>query len=64
MRMEYRRQVGPFRPHPIPGNVLITNLELNAPDGDKATFSAAFEGTGKLTPRVSGDGGIVDDPTA
>lgn len=29
----------------------------------KATFSATFEGTGKLTPRVSGDGGIVDDPT-
>ena len=46
------------------GNVLITNLELNAPDGDKATFSATFEGTGKLSPRVSGDGGIVDDPTA
>ena len=45
-------------------NVLITNLELNAPDGDKATFSATFEGTGKLSPRVSGDGGIVDDPTA
>lgn len=46
------------------GNVLITNLELNAPDGDKATFSATFEGTGKLNPRVSGGGGIVDDPTA
>ena len=46
------------------GNVLITNLELNAPDGDKATFSATFEGTGKLSPRVSGDGGIADDPTA
>lgn len=46
------------------GNVLITNLELNAPDGDKATFSATFEGTGKLSPRVSGDGGIVDDLTA
>lgn len=46
------------------GNVLITNLELNAPDGDKATFSATFEGTGKLNPRVSGDGDIVDDPTA
>ena len=46
------------------GNVLITNLELNAPDGDKATFSATFEGTGKLNPRTSGDGGIVDDPTA
>ena len=37
------------------GNVLITNLELNAPDGDKATFSATFEGTGKLSPRVSGE---------
>ena len=46
------------------GNVLITNLELNAPDGDKATFSATFEGTGKLNPRASRDGGIVDDPTA
>ena len=46
------------------GNVLITNLELNAPDGDKATFSATFEGTGKLSPRVSGDRGIEDDPTA
>ncbi|MCS2248633.1 phage tail protein [Bacteroides fragilis] len=46
------------------GNVLITNPELNAPDGDKATFSATFEGTGKLNPRASGDGGIVDDPTA
>ena len=46
------------------GNVLITNLELNTPDGDKATFSATFEGTGKLNPRASGDGGIVDDPTA
>ena len=46
------------------GNVLITNLELNAPDGDEATSSATFEGTGKLNPRVSGDGGIVDDPTA
>lgn len=30
------------------GTVLITSLELNAPDGDKATFSAQFEGTGAL----------------
>lgn len=30
------------------GKVLITSLELNAPDGDKATFSANFEGTGAL----------------
>jgi TP901-1 family phage major tail protein len=45
------------------GNVLITNLELNAPDGDKATFSATFEGTGKLKPRVSGGSGPVENPT-
>lgn len=32
------------------GKALITSLELNAPDGDKATFSANFEGTGALTP--------------
>lgn len=32
------------------GKVLITNLELNAPDGDKATFSATFDGTGALKP--------------
>lgn len=30
------------------GTILITSLELNAPDGDKATFSANFEGTGAL----------------
>lgn len=30
------------------GTALITSLELNAPDGDKATFSANFEGTGPL----------------
>lgn len=30
------------------GKALITNLELNAPDGDKATFSVTFDGTGKL----------------
>lgn len=30
------------------GMVLITNLELNAPDGDKATFSVNFDGTGAL----------------
>lgn len=32
------------------GSVIITNLELNAPDGDKATFSVTFEGTGALKP--------------
>lgn len=30
------------------GSVLITSLELNAPDGDKATFSVSFDGTGTL----------------
>lgn len=31
------------------GNVVITSLELNAQDGDNATFSVSFEGTGALT---------------
>ncbi|MBY2893801.1 phage tail tube protein [Bacteroides fragilis] len=44
------------------GQVLITSLELNAPDGDKTTFSATFEGTGALSPRASD--GPVEDPTA
>lgn len=30
------------------GNVLITSLEANAPNGDNATFSATFEGVGAL----------------
>ena len=30
------------------GMVLITNVELNAPDGENATFSVSFEGTGAL----------------
>lgn len=46
------------------GKVLITSLELNAPDGDKATFSANFEGTGPLTPGKSSSGGDIVDPTA
>lgn len=33
---------------PYEGNALITSLELNAPDGDKVTFSVNFEGTGAL----------------
>ena len=32
------------------GKVIVTGLDLNAPDGDKATFSATFEGTGALKP--------------
>ena len=28
------------------GKAVITSLEANAPDGDKATFSISFEGTG------------------
>lgn len=31
------------------GSAVITSLEANAPDGDKATFSISFEGTGPLT---------------
>ena len=30
------------------GKAVITSLEANAPDGDKATFSISFEGTGSL----------------
>ena len=30
------------------GNVVITSLELNAPDADNATFSCSFEGVGAL----------------
>ena len=30
------------------GQVLITSLDVNAPDGDNATFSVNFEGYGKL----------------
>jgi len=31
------------------GKVLMTSLELNAPNGDNATFTASFEGVGALT---------------
>ena len=31
------------------GKAVITSLEANAPDGDKATLSISFEGTGALT---------------
>lgn len=31
------------------GKVVITSLELNAPNGDNATFTASFEGVGALT---------------
>ena len=30
------------------GSAVITSLEANAPDGDKATLSISFEGTGSL----------------
>lgn len=33
---------------PYKGKALITSLELNAPDGDKATFSMNLDGTGAL----------------
>lgn len=58
---------------PYSGKALITSLELNAADGDKATFSVSMDGTGELTNGDSsaggnsggsggGDGGIEDDP--
>ena len=31
------------------GNVIITSLTLNAPNGDNATYSATFTGVGQLT---------------
>ena len=33
------------------GSAIITSLEMSAPDGDNATFSATFTGTGALTQR-------------
>lgn len=35
------------------GKAVITSLEANAPDGDKATFSISFEGTGAITKEVA-----------
>ena len=34
------------------GSAIITSLEMTAPDGDNATFSATFTGTGALSPRT------------
>ena len=34
------------------GSAIITSLEMSAPDGDNATFSATFTGTGALTQRT------------
>lgn len=45
---------------PYQGKALITSLELNASDGDKATFSVSLDGTGVLTNgdiSAGGDGG-------
>lgn len=46
---------------PYTGKALITSLELNAPDGDKATFSVSLDGTGVLTNGDSSAGGGGDD---
>ena len=35
------------------GKAVITSLEANAPDGDKATFSISFEGSGPLKKEAS-----------
>lgn len=34
------------------GTVIVTNLTLNAQDGENATFSATFQGVGQLTKTV------------
>lgn len=34
------------------GKVIITSLEVNAPNGDNATYSATFEGVGAITATV------------
>lgn len=46
---------------PYQGKALITSLELNAPDGDKATFSVTLDGTGELTNGDSSAGGGSGD---
>lgn len=38
---------------PYTGKAIITSLELNAPDGDKATFSVSLDGTGELKPSTA-----------
>jgi hypothetical protein len=42
------------------GKVIVTSLELNAPNGDNATFTASFEGVGALT---KGSGIVNGDDT-
>ena len=38
------------------GNVLITSIEINAQNGENATFTATFTGVGPLTPSGSSSG--------
>lgn len=45
------------------GKARITSLDLNAPDGDKATYTVNFEGAGPLQPSGASTEGIKD-PTA
>ena len=41
-----------------PGTVLITNVEVNAPNGENATFTVQLQGDGPLTPTAAaGTGG-------
>lgn len=40
---------------PYRGKALITSIELNAPDGDKATFSVSLDGTGELAKASAGN---------
>jgi predicted secreted protein len=39
------------------GTVLITNVEVNAPNGENATFSVQLQGDGPLTPTTAASGG-------
>lgn len=41
------------------GNAVITSLELNAPNGDNATFTATFTGTGALTKGTPAGGASI-----
>ena len=34
------------------GKAIITSIDANAPDGENATYTVSFEGTGELTPVV------------
>jgi len=43
------------------GKVIITSLEVNAPNGDNATFTCNFEGVGALVKDGTTDSGNTGD---